>query len=289
MKKLGDRRDGVRVKNINGLNAIIAHIKPNRCDSDVYIDQKIDVTELVKYVEKRNKDLKNKDDKITYFHAFSMAIAKVVYNRPLLNRFIANGRFYDRNNVSLSFMAKVAFEDYSKEFMSVLNVGEDWNIDTMQKTLSSQVKKVRSNSSGNTDSAINIIGKMPKFLRVIIVAIFKFLDRHDLIPASMTKDLLYYSTIIISNLGSIGCDAIYHNLTDFGTNSILMTIGKIHKENVVMSDGSTEIRDFCNFGITLDERIADGFYFVKSVQLFDYILQNPELLEGDANEKIENK
>ena len=68
-----------------------------------------------------------------------------------------------------------------------------------------------------------------------------------------------------------------------------MTIGKIHKENVVMSDGSTEIRDFCNFGITLDERIADGFYFVKSVQLFDYILQNPELLEGDANEKIENK
>ena len=289
MKKLGDRRDGIKVKDINGLNVLIAHIKPLRCDSDVYINEKIDVTELVKYVEKKNEGIKNKQDRLTYFHAFSMAIAKTVYNRPLLNRFIVNKTFYDRNNVSLSYVAKVAFEDKSEEFMSVLKVKENWNINDLSSELKQQVHKVRSNSGGTTDGVINLVGKLPKFIRNIIVWIFKFLDRHDLIPESMTKDLLYYSTIIISNLGSIGCDSIYHNLTDFGTNSILMTIGEIHKEQVVSKDGKVEIRYFCNFGITLDERIADGFYFAKSVQLFAYILQNPKLLEGDANEKIENK
>ena len=288
-KKFTDRRDGIKVRDINGLNVVMANIKPNRCDSDVYINQKIDVTELVKYVEERNKNLKDKEDKITYFHAFSMAIAKVIYNRPLLNRFIVNKTFYDRNEVTLSYVAKVAFEDKSEEFMSVLKVDEDFNIDKMSQKLKGQVKKVRSNKEGTTDGIIKLVGRLPKFLIAIVAGVFKFLDRHDLVPASMTKDLLYYSTVIISNLGSIGCGSIYHNLTDFGTNSILMTIGQIHKEQVINKDGKIEIRDFCDFGINLDERIADGFYFVKSVKLFEYILQNPKLLEGEANEKIEIK
>lgn len=284
MKKFGDRRDGKKVRDINPLNIIMAHIKPNRCDSDVYINQTIDVTNLVKYVEKRNEKVKDKNERITYFHAFSIAIAKVIYNRPLLNRFIANKTFYDRNNVSISYVAKVAFDDKAEELMSVIKVGEDWDIDKMRDTLRKQVEKTRSNSGGNTDGLIGKIGKMPKFIVAIIVAIFKFLDRHDMVPQDLTKDLLYYSSVIISNLGSIGCGSIYHNLTDFGTNSILMTIGEIKE----VKEGK-ETKYLCDFGINLDERIADGFYFVKSVKLFEYILQNPKLLEGTANEKIEIK
>ena len=105
----------------------------------------------------------------------------------------------------------------------------------------------------------------------------------------MIENDIYHSSIILSNLGSIDCGAIYHNLTDFGTNSILMTIGKIHKEQVVMLDGTVQIRDICEFGVNVDERIADGVYFAKSIKLFEYILQNPELLETKASEKIERK
>ena len=50
-----------------------------------------------------------------------------------------------------------------------------------------------------------------------------------------------------------------------------------------------EIRKICEFGFNLDERIADGFYFAKSLKLLQYIYDNPELLEGAANEKIEIK
>ena len=85
---------------------------------------------------------------------------------------------------------------------------------------------------------------------------------------------------------SIDCDAIYHHLTDFGTNSILITIGKIKKE-VVIIDGKEQIRDIVEFGAAVDERIGDGYYFVKSMKLLQKILDSPELLEADANEKIE--
>ena len=41
------------------------------------------------------------------------------------------------------------------------------------------------------------------------------------------------------------------------------------------------------FGINLDERIADGYYFIKSIQMLQYIFDHPEMLEEKANEKIE--
>ena len=34
-----------------------------------------------------------------------------------------------------------------------------------------------------------------------------------------------------------------------------------------------------DIGATLDERIADGFYFVRSLKLVKHIFANPELLE----------
>ena len=50
----------------------------------------------------------------------------------------------------------------------------------------------------------------------------------------------------------------------------------------------TEIKQklFEQIGITCDERIADGFYFAKSLKIFDYILDNPNLLEKELDEKI---
>ena len=45
----------------------------------------------------------------------------------------------------------------------------------------------------------------------------------------------------------------------------------------------------CEFGATLDERIGDGFYFVKSLKLLEYMFNNPEVLEEDANVRIIEK
>ncbi len=285
-KRFGDRRDGYRVRDINGMNYIMHDIQKKRNDNEVFGNYHLDVTNLVKYVNKYNQ--KNKDRHLTYFHVFSMAIAKTIYNRPYLNRFIVNGRFYDRNNVSLAFTAKTQFNDQAQEVMQILKVEENDNIFSVSDKISGVVKKTRESKTSGTDDLIEFVAKLPKHLRYLIVDIYKWLDRHDLLPESMTKEILYYSTVILSNLGSIGSkDPIYHHLSVFGTNSILITMGKIYKTEVINEKGKKEIKDYCDFGITLDERIADGFYFIKSVQLLQYILDNPQTLEGNANEKIE--
>lgn len=278
-----DRKDGKLVRNLDGMHGLMTYVKPSRADSDVYINQKIDVTNLVKYYEKNRK----KDDniKLTYFHLFCTAFAKTVYNRPLLNRFIINKRFYDRKHIKLAFVAKREFTDDSEENMSVITVENQDNLETLKQKISGQVKNIRSSKMNSADKFMDTIGKLPGFLKKIVMGIIKFADNHDLIPESLTCNSIYHASVLVSNLGSIKCGAIYHNLTDFGTNSILITIGEIKDEPVVI-DGKVEIRKMCEFGTNLDERIADGYYFVKSLKVFEYILQNPELLNDPINTEI---
>lgn len=288
MFKFLERKDAEKLTNLSGMNYILNDLKPDRCDSDVYINQKLDVTNLVKYVNKLKKE--NPDMHITYFHAFSMALAKVLYNRPYLNRFIANRNVYQRNEVKLSFVAKIAFEDDSEELLCVIPVKENNNLFDICNIISNKVSKIRNKESkSDTNNLIDIIGHLPKIIRVPLVGLVKILDRHGWLPDSFVNDNIYYSSVIMSNLGSIHCGAIYHNLTNFGTNSILITMGEIHKEIIVDEKGKEHVRDICEFGANIDERIADGLYLAKSIQLVQYIFDNPELLEDDANAKIEVK
>lgn len=290
MKKIGDRRDGKKVRELDGLHNILIDLKPRRCDSDVYINQKIDMTNLVKYIDKKKKE--DPENKITYFHAISMAFAKLFYNKKLLNRFICSRTTYERNDVVIAFVAKIAFDDSSEEVMINVKVDPNDNINDISKKIKSKVDKIRNKSKvtkENTNNAVDVIGSLPKIIRVPLVGIFKYLDSKGWLPTSFTEDNIYYSSIILSNLGNLKIGSIYHNLTNFGTSSFLATIGLIHKEKIVDKNGKEKIADVCDFGINCDERVADGYYFATAIKMFEYIVENPELLEDKACEKVEIK
>ena len=234
-----DRRDGKMVKNVDGVHSLIPFMKPKRCDSDVYINYTFDVTKLVEYMEKKKKE----DSSLTYFHIFSTAIAKLVYNRPLLNRFVINKRYYDRNNVSLSFVAKQEFNDTSEEMLSVIRINPEDDLFSVSNKIKGVVKGIRHSTRQNTtNNVINVLGKLPKLLEGIIWKTIKCLDNHDLLPSSLTENSIYHSSVLLSNLGSIDCDSIYHNLTDFGTNSVLITIGRIKDKSEIAEKGKKRIR-----------------------------------------------
>ena len=280
-KKFGDRKDATRVRNLTGMAQICIDLKPNRANSDVYINQKMDLTKLTKYIRKKKKEGIN----ITFFHAFVMAIGKVMYNRPKLNYFVANRHLYEHDDIVISFVAKETFNDKSEELMILIPIKPDANIFTISDETRSKIEAIREKKvkKEGANDAIDILGRLPNIIRIPVVALFKWCDKMGILPASLVKDNLYYSSIIVSNLGAIKCGAIYHNLTNFGTCSSLATMGEI-KDEMVIINGKEEKRKICEVGVNLDERIADGYYFAKSLQLLQYIFDNPELLEGRADE-----
>lgn len=276
-----DRKDGYYLKDIDSFHKYFAHLNPHRTDCEVCMLSSLDVTKALQYLNEKNK---TSEVKITFFHLMLTVMAKMVYNREKMNRFVAGRRFYQRKKVILSFVAKKKFSDTAEEAMMMLNPKQGDNLETIAKKVSGEVKQARSESSEEygADVALNFLAKLPKFLMVIVMAILKLMDRHGWMPESLTSVDPNYSTILLSNLGSIKCDAVYHHLSDFGTNGILLTIGTLHKEKRLNSEGKEEIRDVVNFGITIDERIGDGFYFAKCMKLVQYILDEPQLLDDDV-------
>ena len=284
-RKFGDRPDGRRLRDIPPMMQVLTDIKPRRADNLVYINQKVDVTELADYLAKK----KEAGDAYTYFHAILALVGKTLYNRPKLNRFISNRHFYEHTEVSFSYIAKVGFDDNSIEIMSVLEVEPGDTIKEIREKISKKIDAVRKShddAGDATNDAMNFVGKLPNVLRVPVMGMFKLMAKTGKLPREFTKNNLYYSSMIISNLGAIRCGAIVHNIADFGTASSLLTIGEVKDEEVLQPDGTTAIRKICEFGVSLDERIGDGYYFAKSVHLMQYILSHPEMLEERADTPI---
>ncbi len=270
-----DRKDGKYVKLDEPLGAIMPYIFDKRTEAEVYIKEELDVTELMKWLEKHNKKL---DYKMTPFHALSSVFIKTVYNRPLLNRFVQGHRVYNRNDVSISFVAKNKKEDNSKDMMVIIRANPNENALDLSKRMAVDIFNTKKDETNDLNNIINGFLSLPRCILRIVVKVFKWLDYHGWLPKSYTDTDSNYATILFSNLGSIKSSSCYHHLNNYGTNSIIITIGIIRKEND---------RDIVDISATLDERIASGFYFSKSIKLVQHILDNPKVLEDELSSKIE--
>jgi len=281
--KWGDRKDGKRVS-APGLQTVMTALMPKRTEAEVYLNDTIDATNLIAYLEKKNEG--KTDNKMTIFHCVIMALAKMVYERPLMNRFIQGYRIYERNEISLSFVAKRRFTDGAEETLMYMVMNETDTVNEVSKRIIGDVAEARKSehSTGGVDELLDKFAALPRPLLAGSVRLIRYLDFWGKNPDFITAGDPNYSTILVSNLGSIKCPAVYHHLNNYGTNSIMVTIGTLHKEEVLMPDGHKEIRDVIDIGATLDERIGDGFYFARSLKLLHYLFENPELLERPLNE-----
>jgi hypothetical protein len=283
-RRWGDRRDGRWVRDTPGLQSIMAHLMPNRTDCEVYLNDSLDATELMKYLEAKNAG--RTEDRMTIFHCAITGLARMVRERPLMNRFIQGHRIYERNEISLSFVCKRRFTDHAEEALMVLVPRDTDTVNEISQKIIGDVRETRKSehSTGGVDATLDAFAKIPRPLLMLVVRIIRWLDFWGLNPEFLTAGDPNYTTILCSNLGSIRCPAVYHHLSNYGTNSIMITIGTLHKEEVLMPDGHKEIRDMIDIGATLDERIADGFYFARSLKLIKHIFANPELLEKPLGE-----
>ncbi len=283
-RKYIKRRNAYLCQN-SGMNQILIDLKPHCYQSELYINQELDVTNLVTYLNK----LKETNKDITYFHAFTTLIGKVIYLRPYLNRFVSNRHLFEHDQIIISFVMKVSLDDKSEEIMVLIPIEKNDNIYTISKKIKEKVDTIRNkkNKKLGANKAIITLGKLPNIIRVPIIGIFKYLDKKGLLPKSLIKDNIYYSSMIVSNIGSLKCGGIYHNVTDFGTCSGLITIGEV-KERVEIINNKEVKKYYAEFGMTIDERIVDGFYFIKSIHLLEYLLNNPSFLEGSIDEELQD-
>lgn len=284
-RKFGDRKDGRRIRDIDGLHNIMMHLMPKRTESEVYMEFPLDVTELLRFVEQKNQE--HPEYKTTVFHCIVTALMRVISMRPYLNRFICGRKIYERDEISISFVAKRKFQDHAEESLMVLTAKDDTCLNAVTRKIVGDVHELRESTGSNDfDQIINAIGSLPSPILHVFIGLLQWLSATGHLPNMLTDGDTNHTTVLLSNLGSIQCGSCYHHLNNYGTNSIMITVGVIHKEPKVMEDGSISVRDMLTLGFTADERIADGFYFARSLKLAAHLIAHPELLDIPLKEEI---
>lgn len=285
-RRLGDRKDATLIRKQDSMHLIMPMIYPNRCDNEAFISERIDLTNIDNYLSGRNAE--NPEFKFTLFHLIVAAILKTIILRPKLNRFIANQNNYQRNSYSASFVIKKQFSDTSEEGMAFVYATEDSTLDSLHEDLYKQIRREKTGGAGNsTADTMDILNKLPRWLVKFFIWLMRQLDKHGLVPSSLIEADPYYASVILSNLGSIKLRSGYHHLTNWGTTSLFVVVGEMKERIFRDADGKDEYRNSVDLGLTIDERIADGYYYSKSVRLLKYILEHPECLERPFAEPVD--
>ena len=239
------------------------------------------------FLEKKNSD--NPEYKYNLFQIIVTAVLKTVTLRPKMNRFIANCNMYQRNEISAAFVIKKIFSDNSEEGLAFIRSKAEDTLDTIHDEIYKQVSYCR--KDGKKDSStetMDLFNRMPRFLSKAIIKLVCVLDRHGMVTKSFIASDPYYSSVILSNLGSIKLRSGYHHLTNWGTTSIFVVVGEKKKRPFYDDDGNMTMRDSVDLGLTVDERIADGYYYSKTIKLLKRLLENPELLEAPLKKEVED-
>lgn len=282
-RKWGDRRDGVWVKDAPGLNVIMSGLYPNRTDCEVCMREELDITDLLRFIERKNASGQPHTTKL--FHCIVAMMVRIVNERRYLNRFVRHLRIYERDEITVSFIAKRQFSDKAEEALVTYKARAADTIDDVSRFILGEVKEVRAADTGkkkDLNATINKVAKLPRPLLVLVTGFIRWLDKWGKVPKGLTHGDPAYSTVLLSNLGSIKCPAVYHHLNNYGTNSIMMTIGTMRQKKT--DDG--EVRDVVDIAVTADERIADGFYFARSIKILHYLCAHPEILEKPFDETV---
>lgn len=284
-KRLGDRKDGTLMRELDSLHFITGVIYPNRCDNEAYISERVDLTPIKAYIDKKNAE--ETEFAYTYFHLVLTALVKAITLRPKMNRFIVNGNFYQRNEVSAAFVVKKQFSDKGAEALAFLHAKEDDTLTSIHESIRQQIMACRSEKADSSTENMDILNKLPRWVGKTAVRFIMWLDKHGWVPQDMVATDPYYSSVVLSNLGSIGLKCGYHHLTNWGTCSLFCIIGQKKMTPFFDENGAMTMRETLDLGLTVDERIADGYYYAKTVRLLKYLLEHPEELEKPLKEEVD--
>lgn len=285
-KKWGDRKDGIWLKDIPAMNRIMPSLLPNRADNEAHISVDIDLRPLNAYLEKINEG--RTEDKYTFFHLVSAAIGKAFILRPKMNRFIVGSKLYQRKDVTIGFTVKKKFNDHAEEALAFFTYDPKETLESYHKKIMGQIHLTKSDVQKDTSTgAMDIVCKLPQWMISGIVKMVLWLDKHGWAPQALVGSDPNHAAVFLSNLGSIGLPGGYHHLVNWGTNSCFVIVGKKYWTKEYAADGTEDLHEVLPLGITLDERIADGYYYSGTVALVKELLAHPELLEMPADTPVE--
>ena len=271
------RPDGTIVKNIHFFTQLMPYLMPTRTEACIFFEQEFDVTKALEYISKIRKS--GSGYRISLFYLILYAGMRAIAQRPKMNRFVSGRRFYQRNRISFNFVAKRELSDEGEELNVTMSFSPFLSLEGFCRKIHDYVLSLKKGQEASSEKINSFVTHLPRFIIKFLIWGLKFLDYHNGLPKSVIDSLPFYSTIFFTNTGSVGIDAPLHHNFELGNCGIFCAIGKIRRENILQKDGTIETRDKVKLTFTFDDRITDGIYCARAVDIVRDLVENPEKLE----------
>lgn len=277
------RPDGTHIKprELGAYRRLHGFMFDKRTQSTVFYGVEVDVTDTLAYIERQKASLPE-GTAPGLFQILLCAMVRTLAQRPNLNRFVMGRRFYQRNSITLSFVVKKEKSETAKTTNAKMDFEPGETLASLGERLRGELAYQRDKSKTYNEKEMDSMGYLPRPLLSLLIPLFKFLDRAGLAPASMLRADPMYASAYVANLGSVGLpEAPYHTLFDWGTASLFVAIGSHKPKPVAAPDGSIQVRPMLPIHFSLDNRVLDGIYAARAIQLMEHYITHPEELERD--------
>jgi hypothetical protein len=267
----GRRPDATLVRDCGAMRRFMPYISPRRNDSVFHLPQDIEVEAALEFIEKRNRE-RPPERPLTLFHLFLRSLSQAHELRPGVNRFVKGGKLWQRDGIWLSFSAKRAIEDGSP-MITIKRRFEPAteSLDEMVDGSYDQIRPAKAGRKSTSDKEMGLLLRLPGIGIRAALGFAGLADRFGLLPRAMIEADPLFASTFVANLGSVGHDAGFHHLWEYGTCSIFCVLGRIRP--------GPEGRRMMRVCWTYDERIEDGLYSYIGIAGIQERIENPELLE----------
>lgn len=247
------RPDGTYIARLHPYRKLLLYIMPTRNESVVYYDDYARVDELERYVEAIRPRVH-----LDFTHCIVAAVANGMKKTPSMNRFAVGRRLYQRKGIWITFSMKRKKLDRKAKLSAVKRlVPPEQSLFELVSGLNENIKVERSDKKTYQDKELGLLSKIPRPVLRVGVKFLLLLDYYNLLPASFIKNDAMYTSIFSANLGSLGMNAGFHHLYEWGTCPLFLMIGKV-EERALVEDGQVVVRKVLPLRFTFDERVDDG-------------------------------
>ncbi len=273
----GKRYDGVKVKDIDIIEKAGPYFMPQRNDATNYYAREIDCAPVDDFVKEQKKI---NGEFYSYTEILIAACMRMLYERPKTNRFINDCVIYQRKKVWISITVKKSLTDDGEEVVLKMPFTGRESLPEVKKIFREELARTCATGAEvhETTKTAGFLTKLPNWLFKFAMWLVRFLDRHNCMPKSLIDASPFHTSLFITDLRSIKLDKIYHHLYNFGTTSIFVAMGKVNQTPVATKEGEIKIEKRMGFGFSLDDRICDGLYYKRSVDVMFKYFTNPSLM-----------
>lgn len=284
-RRFGDRAEGYKIRTLQPMNRLTAYIMPMRCDACNKFAESFDIEKAERYCRQKVKEGKSN---FSMLHIFLAAYARLISQRPAVNRFVSGQKIYHRHDIEISMVVKKELTSEAPDTSIKVYLEPTDTIDDVYKKFDDVVVAAKANDENGIDSLMKILNFIPGLLLRFTVGFLNFLDYFGLLPRFLTKLSPFHGTMIITSMGSLGIKPIYHHLYNFGNLPVFISYGTKRTEYELDKNGEVKKRRYIDLKMVTDERICDGFYYASAFKLFRKYVENPELLELPPEEVFED-